>query len=91
MLSTIDLATGETTDLGSIVADLLEENVNPDWAWSPDRDADRVRGARGGLYTVDVRNGERSLLVRLPGPSGEESTRSEVLWSPDGAHIAIVN
>jgi Tol biopolymer transport system component len=44
------------------------------------------------VYTVDVRSGERSLLVRLPGPSGEEfDTVSWILWSPDGAHIAVVN
>ncbi len=47
---------------------------------------------RGVVYTVDVRSGERSLLVRLPGLPGEEfDTVSEVLWSPDGAHIAVVN
>jgi Tol biopolymer transport system component len=91
-LSTIDFATGETTDLGSIVADLLDENVNPHWAWSPDRTRIAFGAPRGVVYAVDVRSGERSLLVRLPGPSGEEfDTVSEVLWSPDGAHIAVVN
>ena len=91
-LRTIDLVTGETTDLGSIVADLLDENVNPHWAWSPDRTRIVFGAPRGVVYTVDVRSGERSLLVRLPGPSGEEfDTVSEVLWSPDGAHIAVVN
>jgi Tol biopolymer transport system component len=91
-LSTIDPATGETTDLGSIVADLLDENVNPHWAWSPDRTRIVFGAPRGVVYTVEVRSGERSLLVRLPGPSGEEfDTVSEVLWSPNGAHIAIVN
>jgi Tol biopolymer transport system component len=92
MLSTIDFATGETTDLGSIVADLLDENVNPHWAWSPDRTRIAFGAPRGVVYTVDVRSGERSLLVRLPGPSGEEfDTIWGVLWSPDGAHIAVVN
>jgi Tol biopolymer transport system component len=91
-LSTIDFATGETTDLGSIVADLLDENVNPHWAWSPDGTRIAFGAPRGVVYTVDVRSGERSLLVRLPGPSGEEfDTISGVLWSPDGAHIAVVN
>jgi dipeptidyl aminopeptidase/acylaminoacyl peptidase len=91
-LSTIDFATGETTDLGSIVADLLDENVNPHWAWSPDRTRIAFGAPRGVVYAVDVRSGERWLLVRLPGPSGEEfDTVSEVLWSPDGAHIAVVN
>ena len=91
-LSTIDFVTGETTDLGSIVADLLDENVNPHWAWSPDRTRIVFGAPRGVVYTVDVRSGERSLLVRLPGLPGEEfDTVSEVLWSPDGAHIAVVN
>lgn len=91
-LRTIDLVTGETTDLGSIVADLLDENINPHWAWSPDRTRIVFGAPRGVVYTVDVRSGERSLLVRLPGPSGEEiGTVSEVLWSPDGAHVAVVN
>jgi Tol biopolymer transport system component len=91
-LSTIDFSTGETTDLGSIVADLLDENVNPHWAWSPDRTRIVFGAPRGVVYTVDVRSGERSLLVRLPGLPGEEfDTVSEVLWSPDGAHIAVVN
>jgi dipeptidyl aminopeptidase/acylaminoacyl peptidase len=91
-LSTIDFATGETTDLGSIVADLLDENVNPHWAWSPDRTRIVFGAPRGVVYTVDVWSGERSLLVRLPGLPGEEfDTVSEVLWSPDGAHIAVVN
>lgn len=90
-LSTIDLATGETTDLGSIVADLLEWNCCGSMEWSPDRTRIAFGGPRGAVYTVDVRSGERSLLVRLPGPLGEEfDTISGVLWSPDGAHIAVL-
>ena len=102
-LSTIDLATGETTNLGSILADLPSRDVYyatnslPSWSWSPD--GTRIAlGARGGsLYTVDVRSGERSLLARLPGeepPSVKDedlSSIDEVLWSPDGAHIAVEN
>ena len=103
MLNTIDLATGGTTELGSILAGLpsrrvyYETNSLPSWSWSPDGTR-IVLGARGGsLYTVDVRSGERSLLVRLPGeepPSVEDeavSSVDEVLWSPDGAHIAVEN
>jgi Tol biopolymer transport system component len=102
-LSTIDLATGETTDLGSILADLPSRGVYqatnslPSWSLSPD--GTRIAlGARGGaLYTVDLRSGERSLLVRLPGeepPSVDDEVLSsidEVRWSPDGAHIAVEN
>jgi Tol biopolymer transport system component len=88
VLSTIDLATGETTDLGTIVADLLQENRPMEWAWSPDRERIVFGEMKGELYTVDVRSGERSLLVRLPGLPGEIGG---LLWSPDGAHIAVVN
>jgi len=88
-LSTIDLTTGETTDLGKVVADLLSTNVSPIWAWSPDGTRIAFGAARGALHTVDVRSGERSLLVRLP--SEDLPSIDEILWSPDGAHIAVVN
>lgn len=86
-LSTIDLATGETTDLGSIVA-LLGDNPSA-WEWSPDGTRIAFGSPNGALSTVDVRSGERSLLVRLPREA--LPTIWEVLWSPDGAHIAVVN
>jgi Tol biopolymer transport system component len=91
-LRTIDLATGETTDLGSIVADLLEPNCCGElMEWSPDRTRIAFGAVRGAVYTVDVRSGERSLLVRLPGlPSEDIPWIWEVLWSPDGAHIAVM-
>ena len=91
-LSTIDFTTGETTDLGEIVADLLSTNASPIWAWSPD--GTRLvfaapGGAPGGsLDTVDVRSGERSLLARLPDEDWDLT--EEILWSPDGAHIAVL-
>lgn len=88
-LSTIDFQTGETTDLGKIVADLLSMNVGPTWAWSPDGTRIAFGAARGGIYKVDVRNGERSLLARLP--SEDLPSIDEVMWSSDGAHIAVVN
>ena len=89
-LSTVDLVTGETTDLGSIVADILGSNAwSRTWAWSPDGTRIAFGAARGALYTVDVRSGERSLLVRLP--SEDLPSIDEVLWSPDGGHIAVVN
>ena len=84
---TIDFATGETTDLGSIVT-LLGDNPS-EWAWSPDGTRIAFGMARGALYTVHVRSGERSPLARLPGE--DLPSIDEILWSPDGAHIAVVN
>ena len=91
-LGTIDLATGETTDLGKVVADLLETNSPPTWAWSPDGTrlvfATPEGAPEGSLDTVDVRSGERSLLARLP---DEDWDLTEgVLWSTDGARIAVL-
>ncbi|MDP9300200.1 MAG: hypothetical protein M3P43_04795 [Actinomycetota bacterium] len=51
------------------------------------RDADRVPDAPGALSTVDVRSGERSLLVRLPIEDFEWI--DQILWSPDGASITV--
>lgn len=91
-LRTIDLATGETTDLGRVIADLVEPNVSPTWAWSPDGTrlvfAAPEGAPEGSLDTVDVRSGERSLLARLPDRDWDLTER--VLWSPDGAHIAVL-
>ena len=42
----------------------------------------------GSLDTVDVRSGERSLLARLPDEDWDLT--EDVLWSPDGAHIAVL-
>jgi Tol biopolymer transport system component len=88
-LRTIDVATGETTDLGAVVADLLPSASALPWPWAWSQDGTRVVFASpwgapdGSLYSVDVRSGERSLLARLPGSI--ERIRS----SPDGAHIAV--
>jgi len=86
-LQTIDLATGETTDLGKIVADLLDPNINPRWAWSPDGTRLAFGTLGGAIDTVDVRSGERSLLVRLPGEGVD--LIEQISWSPDGARIAV--
>ena len=92
-LTTIDFATGETTDLGRVIADLfLETNSGPRWAWSPDGTrlvfAAPEGAPEGSLDTVDVRSGKRSLLARLPDEDWDLTER--VLWSPDGAHIAVL-
>lgn len=83
---TIDVATGETTDLGPI-GDARE------WAWSPD--GTRSVFSRWGvpddvndaLYSVDAQSGERSLLARLPDVEAPAGIH-EISWSPDGASIA---
>lgn len=85
-LSTIDPVTGETTDLGTI-----SERIG-DVTSAPALSSDGTRfvfGARGGaLYSVDARSGARSLLVR----PGEDLDSVDVIhWSPDGAHIAVMN
>jgi Tol biopolymer transport system component len=86
-LSTIDPVTGVTTDVGSIPERVGDVTSAP--VWSPDG-AQFVFGARGGaLYSVDVRSGARSLLVRLPGE--DLDSVDEIAWSPDGAHIAVMN
>jgi Tol biopolymer transport system component len=82
-LSAIDPVTGETTDLGRIVGDVTSAP-----AWSPDGTRIVFGVRRGALYSVDVRSGERSLLVRLPGE--DLDSIDEILWSPDGAHIAVM-
>lgn len=94
-LRTIDVATGEATDLGTVVDDLLQPDsgITWPWAWSPDgstlvfaspldpRTPDR------SLYAVDVRSAERSLLARLP--DADTFFVERIRWSPDGAHIAV--
>jgi Tol biopolymer transport system component len=85
-LSTIDPLTGETTDVGSIQGWGDDTSVP---VWSPDGTR-FVFGARGGaLYSIDVRTGERSILVQLPGE--DLDSIDTILWSPDGAHIAVMN
>jgi Tol biopolymer transport system component len=88
-LRTIDVATGETTELEGVGADLLQPGGGfpRPWAWSSDGTrlvfASPIGTPNGSLYSVDVRSGEPSLLARLPG------FIERVRWSPDGAHIAV--
>jgi WD40-like Beta Propeller Repeat len=91
-LITIDPVSGETTDLASIDADERNAVLTPTPAWSPDGRRIAFGGRDWAVYSVDVRSGERSLLVRLPGEDQEEFHMiDEILWSPDGAHIAVMN
>jgi WD40 repeat protein len=88
-LRTIDVATGETKDLGAVVADLLPSAsaLAWPWAWSPDGTrlvfSSLPSASDGSLYSVDAQSGERSLLARLPG------SIERIRWSPDGARIAV--
>jgi Tol biopolymer transport system component len=88
-LSTIDPLTGETTDVGSIPEDVGDVGLP---AWSPDGTR-FVFGARGGaIYSIDVRSRASSLLVQLPCPPLEPlDSVGQIVRSPDGAHIAVVN
>ena len=81
-LIVVDAWTGRRTDLCEVA-----DPTRPVWT----RDGTRVLyGVRGGsLYSVDVRSGERSLFVQLPGDNLD--SMDEIEWSPDGAHLAIMN
>ena len=86
-LRTLDVTTGEATDLGTVVADLMQRFGPRPWAWSPDRThfvfASPWGTREGSLYSVDARSGERSLLARLP------YSIEAIRQSPDGVHIAV--
>ncbi len=83
-LTVVDASTGRMIDLGEVIGDVTSAPV-----WSPDGTR-IVFGARGGsLYSVDVQSGKRSLLVRLPGENLD--SMDEIEWSPDGAHLVIMN
>lgn len=57
----------------------------------PSPDGNRiVFGARGGtLYLMDLRRDRRSLIVHLPGAYLDSV--DDIEWSPDGAHLAVMN
>jgi hypothetical protein len=84
-----DTSAGGPIDLSGL--DL--SGVNGDVTSAPARSPDGSRivfGARGGtIYSVIVQSGERSVLVHLPGR--DLDSVDEIEWSPDGAHIAIMN
>jgi len=80
----VDASTGRTIDLAEVAGDITHAPV-----WSPDGTR-IVIGVRGGsFYSVDVRSGRRSLLVRVPGENLDST--DEIEWSPDGAHLAVMN
>jgi sugar lactone lactonase YvrE len=83
-LIVVDASTGGKINLGGVSGDVTSPPV-----WSPDGTQIRY-GARGGsLYSVDVQSGEASLVVSLPGENLDSI--DEIEWSPDGAHVAIMN
>jgi Tol biopolymer transport system component len=83
-LTIVDASTGQEMDLGEVTGDVTSPPV-----WSP-HGTQLLYGARGGsVYRVDVRSGEASLLVRLPG--GNLDSMDQIEWSPDGAHVAVMN
>lgn len=83
-LSIVDPSTGRKTELAS-----TDGEVTSAPAWSPDGTS-IVFGARSGsVYSVDVRTGERSLVVRLPGEDLDSIDGIE--WSPDGSHLVVHN
>jgi hypothetical protein len=85
----LDTSTGGPIDLRGV--DL--SGVNGDVTSAPARSPDESRivfGARGGtIYSVDVGSKTLSVLVYLPGRNLDSV--DEIEWSPDGAHIAIMN
>jgi len=95
----LDTSTGGPMDLSGLDLGTLDLSgvdlggVNGDVTSAPARSPDESRivfGARGGtIYSVNVRSKKRSVLVHLPGRNLDSV--DEIEWSPDGAHIAIMN
>jgi hypothetical protein len=83
-LTVVDARTGRTMDVGEAIGDVTSAPV-----WSPDG-TQILFGARGGLlYSVNVQEADPSFLVGLPGE--DLDSMDEIEWSPDGAHIAVMN
>ena len=82
-LIVLDAATGEKTDLGSVVGNASTP------VWSPDTTRILYGEARTGVvYSIDVASGARSVFARLPGDN--LAGVGQITWSRDGAHVAIV-
>lgn len=82
-LYVIDPSTGRATELASIVEDVF----SPEWSPDGTRILFGVRG--GAVYSVDVRTGDRSLFVQLPGRNLDSIDAIE--WSPDGSRLVILH
>jgi Tol biopolymer transport system component len=90
-MTLVDAASGRTTDLGTIVgAKDIEGYAVHVLVWSPDGTSVVYDGgqASGSVYSVDVRTGEHTLLVRKPDGM---ANIDDIDWAPDGAHLAITN
>jgi len=84
-----DTSTGGPIDLSGLDLSGVNGDVTSAPAESPNGPR-IVFGARGGtIYSVIVGSSERSVLVHLPGRNLDSV--DEIEWSPDGAHIAIMN
>ena len=85
----IDAATGRETDLGPAVgAEDTDGYIVHTLVWSPDGTRIAYDGGPGGgsVYSIDVKSGEHTVLVRQPAGTGEIE---DIDWSPNGAHLAI--
>lgn len=86
-LYVIDASTGQQTELASIVEDVVADVFSPEWSPDETRILFGVRG--GAIYSVDVRTGERSLFVQLPGENLDSI--DGMAFSQDGSRLAIYN
>jgi Tol biopolymer transport system component len=94
-----DTSTGGPIDFSGLDLSRLDlsgldlSEVNGDVTSAPVRSPDGSRivfGARGGtIYSMIVQSRELSVLAHLPGRNLDSV--DEIEWSPDGAHIAIMN
>jgi WD40 repeat protein len=80
----INPSSGRAADLG----DVPGANAWSVMAWSPDGTRIAYGTLGGSVYSLDVKSGDRSVLVRSPAADG--GGIQGIDWSPDGAHLAIV-